>query len=112
MPTTEIEDQLEQDSPSTIQFHKHVPATKGSLQNGLELKAKVCENYEHLTVGMKKDKIGTRQYLTLLRRPIGAFVHDHYMPALEALATHLPHVQILYNYRCGRMSANYFKSMP
>jgi hypothetical protein len=110
-PTEEIEDQLEQDSPS-IQFHNYVPATKCSLHGGLELKASVCENCEHLTEGKKKSKISTRKYLTFLTRPIGVFMRDHYRPALEALATHLPHVQILSNNLCGRMRADYFKSMP
>jgi hypothetical protein len=54
--TTEIEDQLEHDSPS-IQFHKYVPATKCSLHGGLDVKATVCEDYEHLTEGKKKVKL-------------------------------------------------------
>jgi hypothetical protein len=68
--TTEMENPSEQDSPRIL-CHNYAPATKCLLHGGLELQAKVCENCKHLTKGKKKGKIDTRQYLTLLTRPIG-----------------------------------------
>jgi hypothetical protein len=53
---------------------------------------------------MVDSKIGlTQKHLTLLSCPIGTFLEEYYLPALDAYAYHQPHFQILGKSECGAL---------
>jgi hypothetical protein len=106
----DIESQDDHDSPS-ICFHKYVKGTKCTLQNILAVKSRVCELCDTFAEGQKKGKICSRNYLTLLNRPIRSFVTKYYLPALEEYAYHLPHVRILGSKVCGKMQNEWFRKL-
>jgi hypothetical protein len=43
-----------------------------------------------------------------LKRTIGVFINEYYLPALEEYAYHLPHVKILGTKVCGKMRDEWF----
>jgi hypothetical protein len=112
-PVPEVESMTGHDAP-VINFHHYVPFTKCSKHGSLTLRAKECERCENTQEGGKKGKIQTRKELTLLCRPIGVFIADFYLVALEKYAYHSPHVKILSKQetQCGSTRMKAFLSRP
>jgi hypothetical protein len=106
----DVESQDAHDSPS-IRFHKYVKGTKCTIHGILAVKSRVCELCETFPEGQKRGKIRSRNYLTLLNRPIGSFMTEYYLPALEEYAYHLPHVRILGSKVCGKMRNEWFRQL-
>jgi hypothetical protein len=91
---------------ANIKFHHYVNFTRCTKHGLLTRGAKNCEqcdNQEENMPNKKKGKVSTRKQLTLLERPIGVFLRDFYLPSIEKLAYHLPHVIILSKNHCGAM---------
>jgi hypothetical protein len=103
----DIESQDDHDAP-TIRFHRYLNTTKCSIHGILPLRSKICTECEELPEGSKRGRIGTRSYLTLLKRTIGDFMNEYYLPALEEYAYHLSHVKILGTRVCGKMRDEWF----
>jgi hypothetical protein len=111
-PTYQVpnEEKDKSNTTSTINFHfLYVTTTSctkhGVLASGSEIKE--CPHCQVLrdAVGNveKLGKVSSRKLLSLMCRPIGTFVADYYLPALERYAYHLPHVQILGKQHCGKL---------
>jgi hypothetical protein len=106
------------DTASTINFHVYVPTTSctkhGVLATGTEIK--VCERCQVLRDAEgnneKLGKVSCRKLLSLLCKPIGTFIEDLYLPALEKYAYHVPHVQILGKNYCGELRQERFRRNP
>ena len=47
--------------------------------------------------------MNSRKELTKMNLPIDKFITDYYLPMLEKLCYHLPHVIILSKHHCGEM---------
>jgi hypothetical protein len=111
-----LEEKDESDDAPTITFHQYEHTTKCTKHGLLPLASKTCERCELLEEGVckKKGKIATRKELTLLTRPIGEFIVQYYLPGLEKLAYHLPHVKILSKRvgQCAAMRYETFKKEP
>jgi hypothetical protein len=60
----------------------------------------------------RKGKVQTRKRLTLLEKPIGDFIYNYYLPAIEKYSYHRPHVIILGKKHCGEMRSKAFKNVP
>lgn len=91
-----------------IRFHSYEMATKCSLHGDLEDKAKTCDKCEQMSDSEKKGKIRRRRFLTMLVRPIGVFIRDWFLPALELYAFHRPHINILGKHGCGQLRHDAF----
>jgi hypothetical protein len=106
------------DTASTMNCHVHVPTTSctkhGVLATGTEIKA--CQRCQVLrdTEGnnQKLGKVSCRKLLSLVCVPIGTFIEDFCLPALEKHACHVPHVQILGNDHCGKLRQEQFQKTP
>ena len=109
-PTPELERDKTENAP-TINFHKYNNTTTCSKHGILDLYSKTCKECDALDEGKKKGKVSTRKKLTLFTEPIGAFITDHYLPALEKYAYHNSHVKILSKAegQCGSMRKEVIK---
>jgi hypothetical protein len=87
-----------------------VPSIKCSKHGSLTLRAKLCEQCEYTQDGGKKGKIQTRKELTLLCRPIGVFISDYYLVALENMLT--THPMSKQETQCGSTRMKAFESRP
>ena len=54
-------------------------------------------------------KIYTRKELVMMEKTISDFHTSFYIPAIQKLASHLPHVRILGTNHCGEMRHTAFK---
>ena len=57
----------------------------------------------------KSTKIYTRKELVMMETTISEFHTSFYIPAIQKLAFHIPHVQILGTNNCGEMRHTAFK---
>ena len=57
----------------------------------------------------KSTKIYTRKELVMMKTTISNFRNSFYIPAIQKLAFHLPHVRILDTNHCGEMRHTAFK---
>jgi hypothetical protein len=94
----------------TIKFHKYANVTECSLHGVLTLRAKECLQCEALPEGLKPGRVGTRKQLVKMDRPIGEFMENHYIPALQKYAYHQPHVNILSKFGCEGMRHKAFQN--
>ena len=90
------------DAPK-ISFHVYLPVTNCTQHGPLPERAKTCPSCEADNYSGKKGKVRTRKHLTLLSRPIGTFLEEFYLPALDVYAYHRPHCQILGKSECGTL---------
>ena len=67
-----------------------------------------CELYFQDHPKLPKGKIRMRKEQTHLTRPIGIFHKDFFIPLIEKLAYHFPHVIMLGKNFCGRMRKEAF----
>ena len=58
---------------------------------------------------MNLENIYTRKELVMMETKISDFLTSFYIPAIQKLAFHLPHVRILGKYYCGAMRRTAFK---
>jgi hypothetical protein len=72
--------------------------------------AKCCETQRGMT--RNSEKVSCRKLISLKCRPIGAFIQEHYLPASEKYAYHVPHVQILGKSYCGKLCQEQFQRTP
>jgi hypothetical protein len=93
-----------------IKFHSYCKATKCSDHGNLPLNANHCDGCNLLKERLKKGRLLTRKYLTLLTRPIGIFMEDFYIPLLKKYTLHSAYVRIRSKNGCGRMCFEWFKS--
>jgi hypothetical protein len=113
------EEKDKSNTASTINFHLYVTTTSctqhGVLGSGTEIK--VCPAHSQVlrdAVGnvKKLGKVSSRKLLSVMCRPIGTFVANYCLPALERYACHQPHVQILGKQHCGKLRKEQFNKTP
>jgi hypothetical protein len=91
---------------ANMKFHHYINFTRCTKHGLLTRGANNCEQCNNQTESMtnkKQGKISTRKQLTLLEQTIGVLIRDFYLPSIEKLAYHLPHVIILSKNHCGDM---------
>jgi hypothetical protein len=112
-PTYDVPSEEEsalEDSPQ-IFFHYYVNMTQCSKHGDLKANSKSCETCKMTAIpeteatpkSNRKGKVQTRKRLTLLEKPIGKFIYNYYLPALEKYSYHRPHVIILGKKHCRAM---------
>ena len=112
-----------------IKFHTYesVTSCRSHPEQQLPLRSKSCpkcdeliETYEQRfgddpdskVPKPKAGKISTRKYLMARSEPIGIFIKQHYLKALEKYAYHRHHVLILSNSHTGNERKEVWKSKP
>jgi hypothetical protein len=76
-------------------------------------KCTVCfPSAEGSRIPTQQGKMRERKNLTLLEHPIGIFMKDSYLPALDKYAYHIHHVKILSKDFCGKDRFDAFKKTP
>ena len=65
-----------------------------------------CQKY---TASVKSTKIYTRKELVMMETTISNFCKSFYIPEIQKLAFHIPHVQIMGTNHCGDSRQNAFK---
>jgi hypothetical protein len=98
-----LEEQGTNNDAPTISFHVYLPVTNCTQHGRLPDRAKMCPSCDADDYAGKKGKVRTRKHLTLLSRPIGTFLEEFYLPALDVYAYHQPHCQILGRGECGAL---------
>ena len=66
----------------------------------------LCEAYAYSIV---TEKLYTIKYIFMMESSIVDFHQDLYIPAIQKLAFHLPHVHIIGTHHCGNMRREAFK---
>lgn len=116
-----------------IRFHVYTTVTECTRHGILSPGSKTCAHCisdatpvgpdAHSSVGCRSDaaqptkptkpaKVRSRKKLTQMECAIGTFHAEHYLPALEKLAYHRPHCQILGKHHCGGARRAAFRSRP
>ena len=88
-----------------IVFRVYKTIYKCSVHNFLPLGVQTCSVCDRITKSskVKKGTVNSRKELTKMNLPIDKFITDYYLPMLEKLCYHLPHVIILSKHHCGEM---------
>ena len=69
----------------------------------------IKENQEKDSLPDKSTKIYTRIELVMMETTVSDFNTSFYIPAIQKLAFHMPHVRILGTNHCGEMRRTAFK---
>jgi hypothetical protein len=100
----------------TISFHVYLKFGRCTIHGQLGYRVKkwaACfPSTEGSKIPVQQGKICERKHLTLLERPIGIFMNNYYLPALEKYAYHIHHVRILSKDFCGKERFIAFKKRP
>ena len=89
-------------SPEIV-FRVYKKVYKCSLHNFLGLGENICSKCDAIEDPSKKGTLRCRRELTKMQLPISQFMTDYYLPMMEKLCYHLPHVIVLSKHHCGRM---------
>jgi hypothetical protein len=99
------------DAPK-VNFQLYVRVTRCTFHGVLTVNAKSCPSCDAFPQDSKKGQVRTRKLLGKFTRPIGTFLTDYYIPAIDEYKYHLPHVIILSKLHCGTMRQTQFESIP
>jgi hypothetical protein len=72
----------------------------------------VFPSVEGSKIPTQQGKMRERKHLTLLVCPIGIFMKDYYLPALEKDAYHIHHLKFLSKDFCGKDRIDAFRKRP
>ena len=108
-PKINIPDQEKDDkhpNPSTsISFHIHHLIARCTRHDRLPLyDKKICREYQHDTASVKSKNIYTRKELVMMGKTIFNLHTYFYIPEIQKLAFHVPHIQILGTNHWGESS--------
>ena len=111
------EEQGTDENAPTIKFHIYKIATECTKHGILTKGVKTCEQCtadppSPSASARKRPKVRSRKHLTLMECAIGTFHTEYYLPSLEKLAYHRPHVKILGKGYCGAARLAAFKRKP
>ena len=95
---------------SSIRFHIYHIIARFSAHVRIPLKdKKMCYMCKQEYSSDKSTKIYTRKYSVMMETAISDFHTSFYIPSIQNLAFHLPHVRILGTNHCGEMRRTAFK---
>ena len=101
IPDQETDDKHPNPSPS-IRFHIYHLIARCTKHGRLPLTdKKSCRKCQHDTASGQSTKIYTRKELVMMETTISNFHTSFYIPEIQKLAFHIPHVQILSTNHCG-----------
>ena len=99
----------EEKTPS-IRFHIYHIIARCAIHGRLSLKDKnICSICKQEYSPNKSTEIYTRKELVTMETTISDFHTSFYIPAIQKLAFHLPHVRILEKNHCGELRCTAFK---
>ena len=109
LPDQETDDQYPDNSPS-IRFHLYHIIALCTKHGIFPLTDKnICRKCKQDTVSGQSTKIYTRKELVVMETTIYNFHTSLYIPEIQKLAFHIPHVQILGTNHCGDSRRTTFK---
>ena len=109
IPDQETTKKHEETTPS-IRFHIYHIIGRFTAHGIIPLKdKKICYMCEQEYSPDSSTKIYTRKELVMTETTISGFHASFYIPAIQNLAFHLPHVRILGTNHCGEMRRTAFK---
>ena len=109
LPDQEIDNQFSDTTPS-IRFQIYNIIASCTAHGRIPLKyKKICHMCKQESSSNKSTKIYTRKELVMTDTTIYDFRTSFYIPAIQKLAFHLPHVRILGTNHCGEMRRTAFK---
>ena len=109
IPDQETDDQYSNTSPS-IRFHIYHIIAHCTTHGRIPLNdKKICCKCKQYSVSEKSIKIYTRKELAMMETTISNFHTILYIPEIQKLAFHIPHVQILGINHCGKSRQTAFK---
>ena len=109
LPDKEIDYQYSYTTPS-IRFHTNHIISCCTTHGRIPLKDnKICYICKHESSSDKSTKIYTRKELVMTETTISDFRTSFYIPAIQKLTFHLPHVCILGTHHCGEMQLTTLK---
>ena len=105
----ETDDQYTDTNPSIIFHVYHIIACISTHIRLPLTNNKNCRKFQHDTASGKPTKIYTRKELVFMETTISNFHTSFYIPKIQKLAFHIPHVQILGKNQCGEYHRTAFK---
>ena len=109
LPDQETDDQYPQNS-NLIRFYIYHLIARCTNHGRLPLTdKKSCRKYHQDNTSGQPTKIYTRKKLVMTETTISNFHTSFYIPEIQKLAFHIPHVQILVNNQCGDSRQTAFK---
>ena len=109
IPDQETTKKHEETTPS-IRFHiYHIIGHCATYGRNTLKDKKTCYMCEQESSPYKSTKIYTRKELVMMETTISDFRTSFYIPDIQKLAFHLPHVRILGTNHCGEMQRTAFK---
>ena len=109
LPDQETTKKHEETTPS-IRFHIYHIIGLCTAHGRIPLKDKnICYTCEQESSPDKSTKIYTRKELVMMETTISDFHTSFYIPAIQKLASNLPHVRIIGTNHCGEMQCTSFK---
>ena len=98
------------DTTPSIRFHIYHIIARCTDHGRIPLKdKKICHMCKQESSSDESAKIYTRKYLVMMETKIYDFGTSFYIPSIQKLTFHLPHVCILSTNHCGEMQRTYFK---
>ena len=105
----ETSNKYSETTPS-IMFHIYHIIARCTAHGIIPLKdKKICHICKQESSSDESTKIYTRRELVMMEKTIYDFHTSFYIPAIQKLAFHLPHVRILGANNCGEMQRTAFK---
>ena len=99
----------EETTPS-IRFHVYHIIGRCTAHGRIPLKdKKICYMCEQQYLPDSSTKIYTRNELVVMETTISYFHTSFYIPAIQKLSSHLPHVRIIGTNHCGKLRCTAFK---
>ena len=103
IPDQETTKKHDETTPS-IRFHIYHIIGRCTYHGRIPLKEKkICYMCEQESLPDKSTKIYTRKKLVMMETTISDFHTSFYIPAIQKLDFHIPHVRILGTNHCGEM---------
>ena len=109
IPDQETTKKHDKPTPS-IRFHVYHIIGRCTTHGRISLKDKnICYMFKQESLSDTSTKIYTRKELVMMETTISNFHTSFYIPAIQNLAFHLPHVRILGTNHCGELRHIAFK---
>ena len=101
---------IHEEATPSIKFHIYYTIARCTARSRIPLKDnKICYMCEQEYLPDSSTKINTRKELVMTETAISDFHTSFYIPSIQKLAFHLPHVRILGTNHCGGLRRTAFK---
>ena len=101
---------INEETTPSIRFNIYHGIGRFNAHGRIPLKdKKICYMCKQESLPDTSTKICTRKELVMMETTISDFRTSFYIPAIQKLVFHLPHVRILFTNHCGEMRRTAFK---